>query len=97
MWDGVKVDFLWPEIRPEEVPPTAKNNDSLVVRLRYGERSLLLPGDEEKEVEYAMMAENDAGALHADVLRIGHHGSKNSRVPRCARGDSRGRAKTENR
>jgi competence protein ComEC len=95
VWDGVKVDFLWPEIRPEEVPPTAKNNDSLVVRLRYGERSLLLPG--EKEVEYAMMAENDAGALHADVLKIGHHGSKNSRVPRCARGNRRGRAKIENR
>jgi competence protein ComEC len=79
------------------VPPTAKNNESLVVRLRYGERSLLLPGDEEKEVEYAMMAENDAEALHADVLGIGHHGSENSRVPRCARGDRRGRAKIENR
>jgi hypothetical protein len=32
-------------------------------------------------VEYAMMAENDAGALHADVLKIGHHGSKNSSMP----------------
>ncbi len=80
-WDGVTVDFLWPEIRPEEVAPTAKNNDSLVVRLRYGERSLLLPGDAEKEVEYAMMSENDVGMLHADVLKIGHHGSKNSSMP----------------
>lgn len=81
VWDGVKVDFLWPEIGPEEVRPTAKNNDSLVVRLSYGERSMLLPGDAEKQVEYAMMAENDAGALHADVLKIGHHGSKNSSMP----------------
>jgi competence protein ComEC len=61
VWDGVTVDFLWPEIRPEEVAPAAKNNDSLLVRLRYGTRSLLLPGDAEKEVEHAMIAENDAG------------------------------------
>jgi competence protein ComEC len=81
VWDGVTVDFLWPEIRPEEVAPTAKNNDSLVVRLRYGERSLLLPGDAEKEVECAMLQENNPGALHADVLKAGHHGSKNSSMP----------------
>ena len=81
VWDGVTVNFLWPEIRPEEVAPTAKNNDSLVVRLRYGERSLLLPGDAEKEVEYAMLGENNPGSLHADVLKVGHHGSKNSSMP----------------
>jgi len=31
-WDGVDGDFLWPEIAPEEVAPSAKNNDSLVLR-----------------------------------------------------------------
>jgi competence protein ComEC len=75
------VDFLWPEIPPEEVAPLAKNNDSLVVRLRYLERTFLLPGDAEKQVEAAMLAENDTGELHADVLKVGHHGSKNSTMP----------------
>jgi competence protein ComEC len=69
------------EISPEEPGPTAKNNGSLVVRLRYGERSILLPGDAEIEVEYAMMAEDGAETLHADMLKIWHHASKNSWMP----------------
>jgi competence protein ComEC len=81
LWDGVQVDFLWPQIPPEEIAPSAKNNDSLVVRLQYKERSVLLPGDAEKQAEYAMVSETDAGKLHADVLKVGHHGSKNSTMP----------------
>ena len=81
LWDTVQVDFLWPEIPPEEVAPLAKNNDSLVVRLRYLDRTMLLPGDAEKQAEAAMLAENDAAALRADVLKVGHHGSKNSTMP----------------
>ena len=81
MWDGVQVDFLWPQISPEEIAPGAKNNDSLVVRLQYKERSVLLPGDAEKQAEYAMLSETEAGKLHADVLKVGHHGSKNSTMP----------------
>jgi competence protein ComEC len=81
LWDGVQVDFLWPEIPPEEIAASAKNNDSLVVRLQYKERSVLLPGDAEKQAEYAMLSETEARKLHADVLKVGHHGSKNSTMP----------------
>jgi competence protein ComEC len=77
-WDGVDGDFLWPEIAPEEVAPSAKNNDSMVLRLRYGRRSILLPGDAEKQVEREILSENSPQAMHSDVLKIGHHGSKNS-------------------
>jgi competence protein ComEC len=77
-WDGVNGDFLWPLIAPEEVAPSAKNNDSLVLRLRYGGRSILLPGDAEKQVEHEILSENSAQEMHSDVLKIGHHGSKNS-------------------
>lgn len=80
-WDGVAGSFLWPEILPEEVALSAKNNDSLVFRMEFGERSFLLPGDAEKQSEFQMLDENDAAALHADVLKIGHHGSKNSTMP----------------
>jgi competence protein ComEC len=80
-WDGVRVEFLWPEISPEEIAPGAKNNDSLVIRLRYRERTILLPGDAEKQAEYAMLSENASDKLRADVLKVGHHGSKNSTMP----------------
>ena len=81
LWDGVQMDVLWPEIAQEEVAPLAKNNDSLVVRLQYHDRTILLPGDAEKQVEYEMLAENDPAFLHADVLKVAHHGSKNSTMP----------------
>lgn len=80
-WDGAEGEFLWPELSPEEIAASARNNDSLVLRLRYGGQSLLLPGDAEKESERAILAENDANELRADVLKIGHHGSKNSTMP----------------
>ena len=81
LWDGVQIDFLWPEIAPEEIAAQAKNNDSVVMHLRYGDRTVLLPGDAEKQVEYAMLAENDPTFLHADVLKVAHHGSRNSTMP----------------
>jgi competence protein ComEC len=80
-WEGVEGEFLWPEIVPDEIAPSAKNNDSLVLRMRYGSRTLLLPGDAEKQVEKEMLEENNADSLRADVLKVGHHGSKNSTTP----------------
>jgi len=80
-WDGVDGEFLWPEMALEEVAPSAKNNDSLVLRLHYGSRTILLPGDAEKQVEREIISENGAETMHADVLKIGHHGSKNSTMP----------------
>ncbi len=80
-WDGVDGDFLWPEIATGEVAPSAKNNDSLVLRLHFGVRTILLPGDAEKQVEREILSENSSEAMHSDVLKIGHHGSKNSTTP----------------
>jgi competence protein ComEC len=80
-WDGVEGNFLWPQIAPEEVAPSAKNNDSLVLHLRYGSRSFLLQGDAEKQVEREILSENSAQEMHSDVLKLGHHGSKNSTMP----------------
>jgi competence protein ComEC len=81
VWDGVEGQFFWPEILPTEIAPSAKNNDSLVLRLRYGDRTLLLPGDAEKEAERAILSENAGAELRADVLKVGHHGSQNSTMP----------------
>jgi competence protein ComEC len=32
-------------------------------------------------LEYSILEENDPTAVHADVLKVGHHGSKNSTMP----------------
>jgi competence protein ComEC len=80
-WDGVDGDFLWPEIVPEEVAPSAKNNDSLVLRLHFGGETFLLPGDAEKQVEREILSENSVESLQSTVLKVGHHGSKNSTMP----------------
>ncbi len=80
-WDGVDGDFLWPEIAPEEVAPSPKNNDSLVLRLHFGSETFLLPGDAEKQVEREILSENSLELLQSTVLKIGHHGSKNSTMP----------------
>ena len=51
----------------------SSNDGSLVLRLDYGETSVLLTGDAEEAAEQAMMA---AGLpLDVDVLKVGHHGS----------------------
>jgi competence protein ComEC len=81
-WDGASGTVLWPDIPPDEIGPSAKNNDSLVLRMQYGATSLLLPGDAEKEVERAIVEQNAAEQLRADVLKVGHHGSKNSTTSR---------------
>jgi competence protein ComEC len=80
-WDGVEGEFLWPEASAGELSSNAQNNDSLVLRLRYGNRAVLLPGDAEKQAENEMLAGNSAEVMRADVLKTGHHGSKNSTTP----------------
>jgi competence protein ComEC len=80
-WDGVEGEFFWPDAPSTEAASAAKNNDSLVLRLHYGNRTILLPGDAEKEAERAILAEHDDASLQADVLKVGHHGSKDSTMP----------------
>jgi competence protein ComEC len=56
-----------------------KNDDSLVMRFEYGATSFLLTGDMEKKIEEQLFY---AGLLrHADVLKVGHHGSRTSSSP----------------
>jgi competence protein ComEC len=54
------------------------NNDSLALRVTYGQRSLLLTGDMEKPMERNALA--GAEPLHADILKVGHHGSNTSSI-----------------
>lgn len=73
---GATVTILqcWPESvlwRENDV-----NDMSIVVRIDYGETSLIVTGDAEETSEYMMI---DTGLpLQADVLRVAHHGSRYS-------------------
>jgi competence protein ComEC len=72
---GAEVEVLAP--LPGYVPSaTPRNNDSLVLRVRYGRHSFLLPGDVERQVESRLLAENELE--RDDVLKVAHHGSRTS-------------------
>ena len=77
-WDGAEGQVLWPEAASDTGTLPPKNNDSIVMRWEFGTRAFLLPGDAEKQAERQILAENSPENLQADVLKIGHHGSKNS-------------------
>ncbi|WP_237690625.1 ComEC/Rec2 family competence protein [Paenibacillus caui] len=69
--DGVRVNMLAPVKNYDD-----DNDKSAVVKVVYGSTSFLLTGDAEIESEKDMIA---SGAdLRADVLLVGHHGSKSS-------------------
>lgn len=53
-----------------------ENNRSFVLFFSFDSLSFLLMGDAEKEVEEKMM--ENYPQLHADVLKVGHHGSNTS-------------------
>ncbi|HKW63855.1 MAG TPA: DNA internalization-related competence protein ComEC/Rec2 [Candidatus Acidoferrum sp.] len=77
-WDGVKGEFLWPETDSSNPAAEARNDDSIVLKLQYGNRNILLPGDAERQAERGILSENRREALRSDVLKVGHHGGKNS-------------------
>jgi competence protein ComEC len=72
---GAHIDIISPP--PDYVPgDSPKNNDSLGMRISYGERSMLLTGDMERPMEIEALATGEA--LRADILKVGHHGSNTS-------------------
>lgn len=85
IWGGKKSTINWDDDVEVRVLSPIKGNDyeqnlndmSLVVKVTYGETSLLLTGDAEKTAEVIML-KNDAGLLKANVLKLGHHGSSTS-------------------
>jgi competence protein ComEC len=58
-------------------PPGNLNNTSVVVKLQYGDISMLLSGDAEKEAEDDMVAVY-GDFLRSTLLKVGHHGSSTS-------------------
>jgi competence protein ComEC len=62
---------------PSYTPDRGPNDNSFVIRVTYGDRAILLVGDAQEEEEGVLLA-TSAGRLRADVLKVGHHGSRTS-------------------
>ena len=75
--EHTRLSVLSPLTSPKgkEIPKT--NNTSIIARLVYNDVSFLLTGDAEQDVE-KILAVLSEDALDADVLKVGHHGSKTS-------------------
>ncbi len=74
---GTAISVLFPP-RDWVVLDKPRNNDSMVLRVSYGQTSVLLEGDAEKQVERRI------AWLHhpsATLLKVGHHGSANATTP----------------
>ncbi len=68
---GVALEILAPLEEDENL-----NNMSVVVKMRYQDASFLFDGDAESGAERAMLASGED--LRADILKVGHHGSRTS-------------------
>lgn len=71
---GVAGSVLWPDDLSEG--QSAKNDDSLVLRLSDGTESFLLAGDIERPSERKLLAEDQP--LGVNFLKVAHHGSRTS-------------------
>ena len=75
---GARIDVLAP--CPAPSPDRGPNDNSLVLRVAFGRRAFLFLGDAEREEESDLLR-LPPGALRADVLKVGHHGSRTSSTP----------------
>jgi competence protein ComEC len=77
--DEVTINLL----APDSVWATTlrdPNNASTIALVRVGEVRFLLVGDAERSEEDWLL-QHDSADLHADVLKVGHHGSNTSSTP----------------
>lgn len=62
-------------------PQWGANDNSFVLRLQFGRHAVLLMGDAEREEEHALLRTVPHTSLRADLLKVGHHGSRTSSSP----------------
>lgn len=72
---SISLDCLYPIGQGD-----GQNNDSVVLKLGVKDSSVLLMGDLEKEGEQELLT-HSSDKLQANILKMGHHGSKTSSQP----------------
>jgi competence protein ComEC len=73
---GAYLQILFPDRNVSEVSP---NTGSIVMKLIYGDTSVMLQGDSISNIEQYLL-ELDGEYLKSDILKAGHHGSRTSSV-----------------
>jgi len=75
--DNLAIKILYPlgQINGQDFSKNT-NASSIMGKLFYGKNTMLFTGDAEMNAEWPLLA-SDAD-LKADILQVGHHGSKNS-------------------
>lgn len=71
-----ELDILTPRDSFIGVSPNNVHDAMVISRLIYASTTALLVGDEEKPLEYRLIASGED--LISDILKVGHHGSKTS-------------------
>jgi competence protein ComEC len=71
----VRLEVVHPPA-PEWERQKIRNDDSIVLRLRYGDVEFLLTGDAGPEFEQRWPEEMDVAPVR--VIKVGHHGSRTS-------------------
>lgn len=80
LFSNVLLDVIYPNEPLTGVPPPKDlNNSSIAIRVVYGKNSILLTGDLDTSIESYLVSSNLQ--LSSDILKVGHHGSKNSSSP----------------
>lgn len=70
--NGARLETVYPEMTINPEQKIDSNETSIVMQLRYGDHSFLFTGD------LPDTKENEILIGDTDVLKVGHHGSKNS-------------------
>lgn len=81
--DGVTFRFFGPTLPYISGGRSDINDNSLVFRVEYGTFAMLFTGDAGEATENRLLA--SASDLHADVLKVGHHGSAYGTTPEFVR------------
>jgi competence protein ComEC len=74
---GAFLKILYPDSNPKG---TDTNKYSIVAKLYYGNSTFLFTGDTPTDVEL-YLAKTDGTELKSNVLKVAHHGSRNSLSP----------------
>jgi len=77
------LEVLYPKQKPRqvyesEIQEKEENPRSLVIRVHLGTYRILMTGDIDMQTENQILAIQNSSNLQADILKIGHHGSKYS-------------------
>lgn len=75
--DGFYMDVLAPGDFMDKALRNDLNNNSIVMKMHYGNFTMMFTGDIENPTE-TLIADKYGDALKSDVLKVAHHGSKTS-------------------